>query len=203
MSAQILGAAVLGPHGLELALQNLGALLHCQTRLVQAQLAHVHVVHACQQQYAWLVFVDFHLTRDPLSVEVRVPPALFGVMSVGRPRERYAKEALLGCVLVVFDRLAGRGGAQMNVLEAGYDGLWGSFGGTSRSGCFGAGSTVRRLLLVLGLPCVVDLEATVELFAARLQQVEIARGVDGITQLGVLPLGQVVFTAGARRFRHA
>ena len=51
-------------------------------------------------------------------------------------------------------------------------------------------------LPVLRLPGVVDLEAAVELLSARLQELDVARRVDCVAQLGVRPLGQVVFTTG-------
>ena len=41
------GAAVARPLALELVLEDLGAALARQPGLVQAQLAHLHVVHAC------------------------------------------------------------------------------------------------------------------------------------------------------------
>lgn len=77
MIGQVLGAAVLVPDGLELALENLGALLVRETGLLEAQLAHVHVVDAGDEQNARFVLVELHLARDPLAVEVRVPEAFF------------------------------------------------------------------------------------------------------------------------------
>lgn len=65
----------------------------------------------------------------------------------------------------------------------------------------------RGALAVLCLPRVVHLEAAVELVPARLQQLNVAAGVDGVAQLRVLPLAEVVLLLldqlllGADRFR--
>ena len=56
-----------------------------------------------------------------------------------------------------------------------------------------AAAVHRRVLLpVLRLPRVVDLQSPVKLFPAGLQELDVARRVDGVAKLGVLPLGQVV-----------
>ena len=48
------------------------------------------------------------------------------------------------------------------------------------------------LLPVLCFPCVINLETSVELLAASFEQIDVARRVDGVAELGVLPLAQVV-----------
>ena len=45
---------------------------------------------------------------------------------------------------------------------------------------------------------MVDLQPPVELLPAGLQKLDVTRGVDGVAQLGVLPLGQVVLVGGPR-----
>ena len=105
--AEVLDAAVLVPERVELVLEYLGALLHGQTRFVQTQLAHVHVVDARDEEDGRrAVRVDLHLARDPLAVEVSEPPALFVMVGVvvaqliGRSRKRQLEEALLAIAAV-------------------------------------------------------------------------------------------------------
>ena len=86
-SARVVGrAGVAHPLALELVVQDLGAALAREPRLLQAQLAHLHVVHARLQQHGRLVGVQLHLARHVLAVEVRVPPAALLLRARHAPR---------------------------------------------------------------------------------------------------------------------
>ena len=60
---------------LKLGLQYLRSSLPGEARLLQAQLAHVHVVPARQQQDGGAAWVQLHLSGNPEPVKVSVPPA--------------------------------------------------------------------------------------------------------------------------------
>lgn len=71
-------SSVAQPLLLKVRLQDLGAPFARQTSLLQAQLAHLHVVDAGHQQNRRLVLVQLHLAGHVLAVKVGVPPAALG-----------------------------------------------------------------------------------------------------------------------------
>jgi hypothetical protein len=126
--------------------------------------------------------MQLYLSCHVLSVEVRVPPPpLVGIASGAHERD-----AEVTLRIVVQNRgLLGQPGRPRRRLH---------------HGTRGALVLVHDgALAVLGLPGVVHLEATVELVAASLQQVDVARRVDGVAQLRIFPLGQVVLAFGHGR----
>lgn len=96
---KVLDASAALPDFLELSRQNLGAALPSEARLLEVQLAHLHVILTSHEQDGWLVGVELHLPGDPGPIEVGVPPALLLTLRVfvlvRRADERDSKESLL------------------------------------------------------------------------------------------------------------
>ena len=76
---------MLAPLFLKLRLQDLRSPLPGKPGLLQAQLAHVHVVLPGHQEYRSPPGVELHLPGDPGSIEVSEPPAPACLVSRGWP----------------------------------------------------------------------------------------------------------------------
>lgn len=92
--------------------EDFGATFARQPSLLQAQLAHLHVIHASHEKDWRFVSVQFHLTGDVLSIEVRVPPATISrVVGVGVGAHEWDSEiAMHRCVRVRLRLLSTDGG---------------------------------------------------------------------------------------------
>jgi hypothetical protein len=88
-------------------LQNLSTPFPGQPGLLQAELAHLHIVNAGHQEDRRLLRVQLHLPGHIVAVKVGIPPAaLVGVLGriVGRPDERNAEVTVhrgCGCDLLL------------------------------------------------------------------------------------------------------
>ena len=151
-----------------------------------------------------LSFVKLHLTANPLAVKVCIPPA--ALILPGRI-------VLSQRLLTLLPGITGPAGhhhligsnkrdAKVPMLAGRNDrfprivSLLMSSGARGRLLHHNVGRPdiivkCGVLLLVLGLPGVVDLQSAVELLPAGLQQLNITGGVDGVPQLRILPLAQV------------
>ena len=67
-------SSVLAPLSLKLVIENFSSATSRQSGLGQRQLAHLHVVVSGHQENRDFVGFHFHLTYDPATVEVSVPP---------------------------------------------------------------------------------------------------------------------------------
>lgn len=141
-----------------------------ETGLLQSQLAHLHVVDAGHEQDGLLIRMQLHLATNPIAVKVGIPPALVAVAHFGAGLDEGDLEVALGL---------------RRSRHSGYDGLdwrghWGAVG-LFQDRCRGPHVLVkgRVLLLVLGLPGMVDFESAMKLFSTGLQQLNITaeRGV--------------------------
>lgn len=138
----------------------------------------IRSVLTCHKKNGRLIGMQLHLPSDVLAVEVGVPPPPLTLIAPG-PLERDA-EVTLGVII--------------------QNGLLGQARGLRRRLHHRTGGPFVLVhggaLAVLCLPRVVHLETAVELVTASFQQLDIAGGVDRVTQLRIFPFGEVVFALG-------
>ena len=155
-----------GPLFVKLGLQDLGSPLPGEPGLLQAQLAHVHVVLPGHQEYRSPPGVELHLPGDPGSVKVSKPPAPASLVCrvvdahLG-PAVRSDKRNAEIPVITIRYRLLQTGHAWLVSL------LQNTGGSSDRlvESCI--------FLLVLCLPGVIDLQTAVEFLPTCLWNIKI------------------------------
>lgn len=168
---KVLDASAALPDLFKLSGQDLSPTLPSQTRLLQIQLTHLHVILASYKKDGWLVRVEFHLPSNPRSIKMGIPPALFLVLRVfvlvSRADERDAEETLLSVHLNLL--LPGRK-LSCRVLLSIISNRLGS-----PLLCFSIS------LLVLGFPGMVHFQSPVKFFSACCQELNVTRSIDCVT----------------------
>lgn len=167
---KVLDASTTLPDLFKLSGQDLSTTLASQTRLLEIQLTHLHVILASYKKDGWLVRVQLHLPSNPGSVKMGIPPALFLVLRVfvlvRRADEGDAEETLLSFHVNLL--LPGRElscGVLLSIIS-------------NRLGSALLGLSVS--FLVLGFPSMIHFQSPVKLFSASCQELNVTGSIDCI-----------------------